>query len=105
MADVNLADSNTGSVNTAESHAQTAANSHHHHHDYDHHHQHEDHEDDHDHGEGWIEWARVGFVAVILALVWLRLIPRVNGIDILALVGVLIGGYSIFKEAISHLLA
>src|SRR5579872_6724857 len=102
MADVNLADSNTRNVNTAESRGDAAANSHPHHHD--HHHQHDDHEDHHDHGEGWIEWARVGFVAVMLVLVWLRVIPRVNGVDILALVGVLIGGYPIFKEAISDLL-
>jgi Cd2+/Zn2+-exporting ATPase/Cu+-exporting ATPase len=46
----------------------------------------------------------VGFVGVILVLDWLRIVPRVNGIDILALAGVLIGGYPIFKEAISDLL-
>ncbi len=104
MADVNLADSNTRSVNTGESHAQAAANSHHQHEDHDHHHEHEDHGDHHDHREGWVDWARVGFVAVVLVLVWLGVIPRVNGIDILALAGVLIGGYPIFKEAIADLL-
>ena len=40
----------------------------------------------------------------MLVPVWLRAVPRVNGIDILALAGVLIGGYPIFKEAISDLL-
>ena len=54
--------------------------------------------------EGWLEWARVAFVAVILVLVWARVVPRVSGIDILALIGVLIGGYPIFKEAIADLL-
>jgi cation transport ATPase len=29
--------------------------------------------------------------------------PRVSGFDVLALVGVLIGGYPIFKEAVSDL--
>jgi Cd2+/Zn2+-exporting ATPase/Cu+-exporting ATPase len=65
---------------------------------------HERGEHDHDHGEGWQEWARVGFVALMLALDWLQVIHRVNGIDILALIGVLFGGYPIFKEAISDLL-
>lgn len=61
-------------------------------------------EGDHDHAGSWLEWARVGFVAVMLVLVWARVVPRVRGIDILALVGLLIGGYPIFKEAISDLL-
>ena len=58
----------------------------------------------HDHDEGWLEWARVAFVAAVLVLVWAQVIPPVHGIDILALAGVLIGGYPIFKEAITDLL-
>ena len=46
----------------------------------------------------------MAFVAVILILVWAQVVPRVRGIDILALLGVLIGGYPIFKEAIADLL-
>ena len=68
---------------------------------------HQDHDDDHqdhDHDKGWLEWARVAFVAVILVLVWIQVVPRVRGIDILAVIGVLIGGYPIFKEAITDLL-
>ena len=42
-------------------------------------------EGEHEHEQGWLEWARVGFVALILLLDWLRFVPRVNGIDILAL--------------------
>jgi Cd2+/Zn2+-exporting ATPase/Cu+-exporting ATPase len=61
------------------------------------------HEDNHDHDEGWVEWARVAFVAVILAAVWTRLIPRVHGVDIVAVIGLLIGGYPIFKEALADL--
>ena len=63
-----------------------------------------DHKDHQEHYEGWLEWARVAFVAVILILVWVQVVPRVSGVDILALAGVLIGGYPIFKEAISDLL-
>ena len=50
------------------------------------------------------EWIRVGFVALMLLLVWSGLFPRVAGIDWLALAGIAIGGYPIFKEAISDLL-
>jgi Cd2+/Zn2+-exporting ATPase/Cu+-exporting ATPase len=60
----------------------------------------DNHEGDH---EGRLEWARVAFVAVVLVLAWAQVIPRVRGIDILALIGVLIGGYPIFKEAIADL--
>lgn len=63
-----------------------------------------DHEGEHEHEQGWLEWARVGFIAVILLLDWLRIVPGVNGIDVLALLGVLVGGYPIFKEAISDLM-
>ena len=41
---------------------------------------------------------------LILVLDWLQIVPRVRGVDVLALAGVLIGGYPIFKEAISDLL-
>jgi heavy metal translocating P-type ATPase len=100
-----------GSTSVGEPRGQAAANSHKHPHTHDHgpennhDHQHDhDHEDHHDHGEGWLEWARVVFVAVILILVWAQVVPRVHGIDILAVLGVLIGGYPIFKEAIADLL-
>ena len=63
-----------------------------------------DREEPPDHNEGWLEWGRVGFVTVVLVLVWAQVVPRVGRIDILALLGVLIGGYPIFKEAIADLL-
>jgi Cu+-exporting ATPase len=49
------------------------------------------------------EWARVGFVALVLVVVWSRMVPRWAGIDWLALAGIAIGGFPIFKEAISDL--
>jgi heavy metal translocating P-type ATPase len=79
----------------------------HHHHGHDNHHEHDhDHDEghEHDHGEGWLEWGRVAFVAAILLVVWLHIVPLVRGIDLVALAGILIGGYPIFKEAISDLL-
>jgi heavy metal translocating P-type ATPase len=96
-----------GSTSVGEPRGRTAANSHQHPHNHEHPHDHDhdhEHEEHHDHGEGWLEWARVGFVAVILVLVWTQIVPRVRGIDILAVLGVLIGGYPIFKEAIADLL-
>jgi heavy metal translocating P-type ATPase len=97
MPDLKLSSSKTRTVDTAESHSHTKDGSHHQ--DQDNHAQ-----DHHDHGEGWIEWARVAFVVAILVLAWLQVIPRLRGVDILALIGVLIGGYPIFKEAIADLL-
>ena len=104
MPDLHLTDPNSESTTVGGNRGYTAENSQHHQHDHDHRHEHEgDHEDHHDHNEGWLEWARVAFVAIVLALVWTRVVPRVRGIDISAVLGVLIGGYPIFKEALSDL--
>ena len=35
-----------------------------------------------------------------IILVWSRQVPRYHGIDFLALAGILIGGFPIFKEAL-----
>jgi Cd2+/Zn2+-exporting ATPase/Cu+-exporting ATPase len=51
-----------------------------------------------------MEWARVGLVAVVLLVVWSGVVPRPGGIDWLALAGIAVGGYPIFKEAIADLL-
>jgi heavy metal translocating P-type ATPase len=87
MADVNFADSKQ-----VES-AGTLSNRPEHEHD----------DQEHDHSERRREWARVGFVALILILDWLRAVPPLKGIDLLALTGLLLGGYPIFKEAIADL--
>jgi heavy metal translocating P-type ATPase len=63
-----------------------------------------DHEQEHEHEKSWLEWARVVFIGFVLVLDWLRVAPPVRGLDILALAGILIGGYPIFKEAISDLI-
>ena len=46
----------------------------------------------------------MGFVALVLLVVWSGLVPRCAGIDWLALAGIAIGGFPIFKEAIADLL-
>src|SRR5580700_6597125 len=105
MPDLRLTDPNTESTSAREPRGKTAANSQHHPDNHEHSHEHDgDRENHQDHEEGWLEWARVAFVAVILVLVWARVVPRVSGIDILAVLGVLIGGYPIFKEATADLL-
>jgi heavy metal translocating P-type ATPase len=107
MAKLNPAESSAGCAETAAARGPAARSSN------DHYQGHEDQQDhrsrDHEHGEPhhqerWHEWARVGFVALVLVLDWLKIVPRVQGIDLLALIGVLFGGYPIFKEAISDLL-
>jgi Cd2+/Zn2+-exporting ATPase/Cu+-exporting ATPase len=59
---------------------------------------------DGEHAGSRTEWIRVGFVALVLLVVWSGFVPRVAGIDWLALAGIAIGGYPIFKEAIFDLL-
>ncbi len=90
-----------GSTNAQELRGETAEFPRRHLNQEDHSHEHD--ADHHDHDEGWLEWARVAFVAAVLVVVWARVVPRVHGIDILALAGVLIGGYPIFKEALADL--
>jgi Cd2+/Zn2+-exporting ATPase/Cu+-exporting ATPase len=61
-------------------------------------------EHDHEHESSSFEWARVALVALILGIVWSGVVPRLYGIDLLAIAGLAVGGYPIFKEAISDLL-
>ena len=86
MPNLRLTDPNTVNTSVGKTRGTTAANSQHYPHNHEHGQEHnDDDEHHHDHDEGWLEWARVAFVAVILVLVWAQLIPRVKGIDILAL--------------------
>ena len=63
-----------------------------------------DHDHEHDHATSWQEWARVAFVGVLLLLTWLQVAPRFHGLDLVALTGIVFGGYPIFREAITDLL-
>src|ERR1017187_10044781 len=53
----------------------------------------------------WIEYARVALVAIAAAVAWTRAVPQFHGFDFIALAAALIGGYPVFEEAISNLLA
>ena len=60
-----------------------------------------DHEDghEHEHAFDWHEAARIGFVAVAAAAVWFRLWEPFAAVSVLGVVGVLVGGWPIFREA------
>ncbi len=67
-------------------------------------HHEEPHDEEHgEHEQHDREWVRVGFVALVIGVVWSGLVPRFHGVDLLALAGILIGGYPIFKEAFADL--
>jgi Cd2+/Zn2+-exporting ATPase/Cu+-exporting ATPase len=53
----------------------------------------------------WIEVIRIAVVAIAAAITWSGVLPRFHGVDLLALAATLFGGYPVFEEAISNLLA
>jgi len=63
------------------------------------------HESEEGHPFEWIEFARVALVGIAAAVAWARAVPQFHGIDFISLAAALIGGYPVFEEAISNLLA
>jgi heavy metal translocating P-type ATPase len=63
------------------------------------------HESDEGHHFEWIEYARVALVGIAAAVAWTRAVPQFHGFDFISLAAALIGGYPVFEEAISNLLA
>lgn len=83
----------------------------HRHTDHDHHdHSHggHDHDDedghDHEHPFEWQEAARIGVVAVAAALVWFRVWEPFGVVSVIGVVGLLVGGWPILKEAFENVL-
>jgi heavy metal translocating P-type ATPase len=70
-----------------------------HHVDRDHEHGH----DDHAAPLNWQELARIAFVALTAAAVWLRLWQPWSRVDLIGFAGIAVGGYPIFKEAWENL--
>lgn len=70
------------------------------HHDHGHHH------DDHDHPHAfeWPEAVRIAFVAVTAAAVWFKAWEPVASVSVIGVVGLLIGGWPIFKEAFENII-
>jgi Cd2+/Zn2+-exporting ATPase/Cu+-exporting ATPase len=75
-----------------------------HDHDDDHDHDHE-HHDDHEHAFEWQEMLRIGLVAVAAACVWWRVWEPFTALSVIGVVGLSIGGWPIFKEALENLVA
>ena len=68
--------------------------------------EHEDHEhDEHEHAFEWTEMVRIVIVGLAAAAVWFRLWEPVSAVSIVGVVGLLIGGWPIFKEALENLIA
>lgn len=63
------------------------------------------HESEDGHHFEWIEYARVALVAIAAAVAWTRAVPQFHGFDFISLAAAMIGGYPVFEEAISNLLA
>ncbi len=74
-------------------------------HGHDHDHDEDGHHDHHDHAFEWPEMVRIALVALAAAAVWFRLWEPVPAISIIGVVGLLIGGWPIFKEAFENLIA
>ena len=78
----------------------------HDHHDHGHHDHGHDHEDGHDHEHPfeWQEALRIGFVALAAGLVWFRVWEPLAVVSVIGVVGLLIGGWPILKEAFENVL-
>jgi heavy metal translocating P-type ATPase len=63
---------------------------------------HDDH--DHEHAFEWPEMARIGAVALAGAAVWFHLWEPLPRLSVIGVVGLLIGGWPIFKEAFKNIL-
>jgi P-type Cu+ transporter len=60
---------------------------------------------DHEHGLDWPEFAHIAIVAIAAAVVWFKVWEPIPGISILGTIGLLAGGWPIFKEAFENLIA
>ena len=63
----------------------------------------EDH--DHEHGLDWLELAHIAIVAIAAAAVWFRVWEPIPSISVIGIIGLLAGGWPIFKEAFENLIA
>lgn len=63
-----------------------------------------DHDADDHHEQPLQDWVRIGFLALVIVVVWWGGVPRFRGVDLVALTGILIGGFPIFREAIADLM-
>jgi cation transport ATPase len=60
---------------------------------------------DHEHAFAWLEAARIAVVALAAAAVWFRLWEPLTHVSLIGVLGVLVGGWPIFKEAAENIAA
>ncbi|HWZ30712.1 MAG TPA: cation-translocating P-type ATPase [Bryobacteraceae bacterium] len=75
----------------------------HDHHGRDHDDEHED-GHDHSHGFDWLEATRIAFVALAVVAVWFKLWEPFSAVSVIGVVGLLVGGWPILKEAFENIL-
>jgi Cd2+/Zn2+-exporting ATPase/Cu+-exporting ATPase len=61
--------------------------------------------DDHGHSLEWVDLVRIGLMALACIASWFGLWRQFASFDVVALVATLIGGYPIFREALTNILA
>src|SRR6516164_4075860 len=59
----------------------------------------------HEHAFEWLEMVRIAFVAVAAAAVWFQVWEPFPRVSVIGVVGLLVGGWPIFKEALENLFA
>jgi Cu+-exporting ATPase len=60
---------------------------------------------EHDHAFEWTEAARIAFVAVASAAVWFHVWEPVQSVSVIGVIGLLVGGWPIFREALENLIS
>ena len=68
---------------------------------------HGDHDNQHEgeHAFAWPEAARIAFVALTAAAVWFRVWEPLASVSVLGVLGVIVGGWPILKEAAENIVA
>ena len=65
----------------------------------------EAHDRDDEHGVEWQELAHIAIIAIAAVGVWFKVWEPIRGISVLGIIGLLVGGWPIFKEAFENLLS
>ena len=75
-------------------------------HDHQGHDHDDDHEEGHDHSDGfdWIEGTRITLVALAAVAVWFKLWEPFSAVSVIGVVGLIVGGWPILKEAFENIL-
>ena len=65
----------------------------------------QDQEQDHAHAFAWLEPARIACVAIAAAAIWFQVWEPIPSVSLIGIVGLLVGGWPIFKEALENVVA